>query len=180
MKKVIVFTASPRKNSNSSKMAESFIVAAEAKGYEVECIDTFKLNIKPCSVCNSCFKNGSPCIADDDFSKAAEAIEAADAVVFAAPLYWYTFPAQMKLLIDKLYSFCVAEKDFAGKKAGLLACCGDEGMSSFEGIRFAFEKSFEFLKCGIIGEVLVPGVYDEGDIDRTDGLNRAAALADLI
>jgi len=180
MKKAVVFTASPRKNSNSSRMAASFAEAAKLKGYEVECFDTFKMDIKPCRVCDSCFKNGTPCIVNDDFNKAAEAILSSDVIIFAAPLYWYTFPAQMKLLIDKLYALCVAKKDLKGKRAGLIACCGDEGVSTFEGIRVAFEKSLEFLKCDVLGEVLIPNVYDEGDIDRTDGLKRAAALADLL
>ena len=30
----------------------------------------------------------------------------------------------------------------------------------------------------LVGEVLVPGVFSIGDIDKTDGIARAAALAD--
>ena len=39
------------------------------------------------------------------------------------PVYWYSIPAQIKCVLDKFYSFCVAGKDVAGKGYGLIAAC---------------------------------------------------------
>ncbi len=35
-------------------------------------------------------------------------------------------------------------------------------------------------KWKMVGEVLIPGVLNVGDIDKTDGCKKAAALADAV
>jgi multimeric flavodoxin WrbA len=45
------------------------------------------------------------CSRDDDFNGLAPNLENADTIVFCTPLYWFTFPAKIKIVIDKLYSF---------------------------------------------------------------------------
>ena len=42
------------------------------------------------------------------------------------------------------------------------------------------ERTAALNKWNMIGEVLVPGVLNEGDVDKTDGCSQAAALADKI
>lgn len=46
-----------------------------------------------------------------------------------------------------------------------------------DGVRIPMERTAALLKWEMAGEVLVPGVLDEGDIEKTDGCARAAALA---
>lgn len=46
-----------------------------------------------------------------------------------------------------------------------------------DGVRIPIERSAALLKWEIVGEVLVPGVLNEGDIDKTDGCKQAAQLA---
>ena len=88
-----------------------------------------------CRACETCFKTGKACSFDNDFNTIAPAILEADAVVFSMPVYWYSIPAQIKGVIDRLFSF-------------------------------------------VVGEVLVPGVLNVGDIAKTDGCKQAAALAE--
>jgi hypothetical protein len=45
---------------------------------------------------------------------------------------------------------------------------------------FPYEKTAALLKWNSVGEVLITGVYGEGDINKTDGCKQAMALADLI
>ena len=45
-------------------------------------------------------------------------------------------------------------------------------------MRVPFERTAALNKWTIVGEVLVPGVFSVGDIEKTDGIARAAALAD--
>ena len=107
----------------------------------------------------------------------APAILEADAVVFTMPTYWYSIPAQIKGVIDRVYSFVVGGKDIAGKKCGLIACCEEDDPAVMDGIRVPIERSAALLKWDVVGEVLVPGVLNVGDIDNTDGCRRAAELA---
>lgn len=177
-KKVVVITGSPRKNGNSAAMAEAFIKAAEEKGHTVTRFDAAMMNVGGCHACETCFKSGKACSFDDDFNTIAPHILEAGDIVFAMPVYWYSIPGQIKNVIDKIYSFCVAGKDVAGKGCGLIVCCEEEDMTVLDGVRMPLERSAALLKWHMIGEVLIPGVLNTGDIEKTDGCRQAAELAE--
>lgn len=177
-KKIVVITGSPRKKGNSFAMTEAFVKAAEAKGHTVTRFDTSFMNIGFCHACETCFKTGKACSYDDDFNTMAPAILEADAVVFSMPVYWYSIPAQIKGVIDKLFSFVVGGKDIAGKQCALITCCEEDDMSVMDGVRIPIERSAALIKWNMVGEVLIPSVLEAGAIDKTDGCKQAAALAD--
>ena len=179
-KKILVLTGSARKNGNSNRMAHAFAEAAEAKGHDVKVIDTAKLRLNFCHACETCYKTGKPCSFDDDFNTIAGDILAADALVFSSPVYWYSVPSQLKAVVDKMFSFVVAGKTdrFFGKESALICCCEEEDPAILDGIRIPFERTAALNKWTVVGEVLVPGVYSVGDIDKTDGIAQAASLAD--
>jgi len=179
-KKIVVITGSPRKNGNSFAMTDAFIKAAEAKGHTVTRFDAALRNVGGCHACETCFKSGKACSFDDDFNTIAPAILEADAVVFTMPVYWYSIPAQIKGVIDKLFSFCVAGKDVAGKSCALIACCEEHDMTVLDGVRIPIERTAALLKWNMAGEVLIPGVLNAGEIEKTDGCAQAAALAEKI
>ena len=120
-KKIVVITGSPRRNGNSFAMTAAFIKAAEGKGHSVTRFDAAAMNVGGCHACETCYKTGKACSFDDDFNAIAPAIMEADVVVFTMPVYWYSIPAQIKAVIDKLYSFCVAGKEIAGKGCALIS-----------------------------------------------------------
>lgn len=179
-KKIVVITGSPRKEGNSFAMTEAFIKAAEAKGHTVTRFDTSSMKIGFCHACETCYKTGKACSFDDDFNLIAPAILDADAVVFSMPVYWYSIPAQIKGVIDKMFSLVVGGKDIAGKECALITCCEEEDMSVMDGVRIPIERTAAFIKWNMIGEVLIPGVLEVGAIDKTDGCAQAAALAEKI
>jgi len=180
MKKIIVITGSPRKNGNSIAMTKAFIQAAEAKGYIVTRFDTAHMQVGGCHACETCFETGKACSYDDDFNTIAPSIMEADVVVFATPVYWYSFPSQLKSVIDKMYSFVVSDKNVSEKKSILIACCEEDDRSVLDGVRTPFERISAFLKWKVLDEVIVSGVYREGDVHNTDGCQKAAALVELI
>ncbi len=53
-------------------------------------------------------------------------------------------------------------------------------MSVMDGVRIPMERMCALNKWKMVGEVLIPGVLNVGDIDKTDGCKKAAALADEI
>lgn len=179
-KKIVVITGSPRKNGNSFAMTDAFIKAAEGKGHTVTRFDAAMKTVGGCHACETCFQTGKACSFDDDFNTIAPAIMEADAVVFTMPVYWYSIPAQVKSVIDKLFSFCVVGKDVAGKDCALITCCEEDDISVMDGVRIPMERSAALLKWKMVGEVLIPGVLNAGDIDKTDGCSQAAALAEKI
>lgn len=176
--KIVVITGSPRKNGNSFAMTDAFIKKAEAQGHTVQRFDAAFLKIGGCHACMTCYKTGKACSFDDDFNTIAPAILEADAVVFSMPVYWYSIPAQIKGVIDRLFSLVVGGKDIAGKKCGLITCCEEEDLGVMDGVRMPVERSAALLKWEMVGEVLVPGVLNAGDIQHTDGCRQAEALAE--
>lgn len=176
--KITVITGSPRKNGNSFAMTDAFIQAAELRGDVVKRFDAAFMKIGGCHACMTCYKTGKACSFDDDFNTIAPAILDSDAVVFTMPVYWYSIPAQIKGVIDRLFSLVVGGKQFAGKKCALIACCEENDMSVLDGVRIPMERTAALLKWEMVGEVLIPGVLNEGDIDHTDGCKQAAALAE--
>ena len=178
--KIVVITGSPRKNGNSFVMTNAFIKEAEQKGHTVSRFDAAFLKIGGCHACMTCYKTGKACSFDDDFNLIAPAILEADAVVFTMPVYWYSIPAQIKGVIDRLFSLVVGGKDIAGKKCALITCCEEDDMTVMDGVRIPIRRSAALLKWDIVGEVAVPGVLNVGDIAKTDGCRQAAELADKL
>lgn len=178
-KKIVVITGSPRKSGNSFAMTDAFIRVAEEKGHTVTRFDAAFKKVGGCHACETCYSTGKACTFDDDFNTIAPAILEADAIVFTTPVYWYSIPAQIKGVIDRIFSFVVGGKDIAGKECALITCCEEDDMSVMDGVRVPMERMCALNKWKMVGEVLVPGVLNVGDIDKTDGCKKAAALADM-
>ncbi len=99
-------------------------------------------------------------------------------MVFTMPVYWYSIPAQIKGVIDRMFSFVVGGKSIAGKECAIIACCEEAEMDVMDAVRIPLERSAALMKWDMVGEVLVPGVLNAGDIAKTDGCAQAAALAE--
>lgn len=178
--KIVVLTASPRKNGNSFALTDFFINAAKERGHDVVRFDTAFMQVNGCRACQTCFETGKACSFDDDFNKLASHIESADAVVFTMPVYWYSIPACLKAVIDKLYSFMIGKKDISGKQCALISCCAEDDMTVFDGVLASYTKTAELLRWESVGTVLAAGVNNEGEVINTSAPARAAALADKL
>ena len=127
--KLIVFTVlgSPRKTGNTAALLGHFTEGLIDGHPDVKISSVFlqQENISPCRGCDSC-KNGAEkvCVVNDDMQKYYGAVNEADLIVLATPVYWFAMSAQMKAFIDRLYAL-----DFpnfpAGKKLVLLTSYGD-------------------------------------------------------
>lgn len=179
-KNVLVLTGSPRTGGNTDLMADTFIWAAEENGHSVTKIKTADMDIQGCMACEGCFRNGNPCCCDDDFNQIAPLIEAADVIVFAAPLYFYTFPTQIKALMDRCYSLITGKRPIQGKECILMTCGEDTSERAFDGIFRTYELIANYLEWTDLGKLYVTGVRGAGDIRNTDGLDRAERLGHSI
>lgn len=175
--KITVITGSPRKHGNSLAMTEAFCQEAEKCGHIIKRFDAVSMNVSGCHACMTCYKTGKACSFNQDFDAIASSILESDAIVFTTPVYWYSIPAQLKGVIDCLFSLVVGGKDIAGKKWGLISCCEEQDMTVFDGVCKPLKRSATLMKWDFVGEVLIPGVLDEGEISKTDGCPQAAALA---
>jgi multimeric flavodoxin WrbA len=113
-KKVLVLSGSPRKGGNSDILCDQFMLGAKEAGHETEKIFLGDKEINYCIACDICKNNGSICDQDDDMAEVLDKMIAADVIVMATPVYFYTMDAQMKTLIDRTYSryMEIRNKDF--------------------------------------------------------------------
>ena len=66
-KKVFVALGSPRKEANSTILAQRAADGARDAGADVELFELHKMDIKPCDACDACKgKKGRGCIIKDD------------------------------------------------------------------------------------------------------------------
>jgi multimeric flavodoxin WrbA len=179
-KRILVLTGSPRKGGNTDKLADAFITGAKQAGHTTEIFTTADKHIKGCIDCQTCFSRGSACSIPDDFASLAPLMEQADMIVFATPLYCFSFPMQLKAAIDKLYSFLIGKRPLKIKECILLVNGGVQDESKFEGIVKSYQFIAEFFNWKDSGIIIVTGLHDKNDILKTDGLIRAEALGKSI
>lgn len=176
MKQIVVITGSPRKGGNSDRMANAFIKGAGSQGNKLVKIAAADMNIHGCRACDACYSTGTPCVFHDDFNQIAGAIGEADVIVLATPMYWFSFSAQIKALIDRWYSLNRSEKGLKGEKQCVLLACGADDREHFEGLERTYEIMAEYLDWEDAGRVIAPGVCAVGDIENTDALEMAEIL----
>ena len=162
--KVLVITGSPRKNGNSATLADHFIKGAKEAGHEVVRFDAAFKKVHPCIACNSCGMDG-PCVFKDDFEFVRKHIVGADCVVFATPMYYFGISAQLKAVIDRFYA--INGSIHVPKKAVLLMTYANTAASEAVPIKSHYEVLLKYLGWTDAGQVIAPGVWPVGAVNRT-------------
>jgi multimeric flavodoxin WrbA len=103
--KIVAVLGSPRLNGNSTFIAERFLETANNLGAETQSFALNKLKYQGCQACRACKKSLEVCVIKDDLTDVLDAVRKADVVVLAAPVYFGDISGQMKLFIDRTYSF---------------------------------------------------------------------------
>ncbi len=175
-KNILVITGSPRVGGNSDILADAFIRGATEAGHNITRYDAGRKNIGGCMACNNCYTDGVPCVANDDFNELAPMIEEADALVIITPLYWYTYPTQVKGAIDKLYGMLVGQRPVKVRETALIVCGDSEGTEAFEGIVKSHEQINKLLHWENKGILIVPEVEEAGAVLKTEYPQKAEEM----
>lgn len=96
------------KNGTNDAMAREALMGAKEQGAEVELINLFDLNLKPCTGCIACMvsimSGGSGnCIINDDLNWLEGEIHTADGILMVLPVFEKGAPAIFKILQDRLF-----------------------------------------------------------------------------
>lgn len=177
MKNILVLTGSHRKGGNSDKLADAFIRGAQQAGHNVIRFSTADKNLQGCIGCGTCFSKGAACSVPDDFSQLAPLLEAADMLVFATPVYWFTFPAPLKAAIEKLFAYFSTKRPLKIRSCALLCCGGSwPEESKYDGIIKTYQLTAQLMEWQDKGIIIANNTEAKDDILSTDGLQRAEAL----
>lgn len=149
--------ASPHKNGNTAILLDSFLKGVSG---EVEVINVYESNVKPCIDCKYCY-NHKECVLKDDMIDIYKKIENSNNIIIASPVYFSFVPAPLKAIIDRLqvgWSGKFIRKDFAQsskKKIGVLIMTAGANMENvFEPTEYAMKQFFS-----VTGSELVHKIY---------------------
>ncbi len=175
-KKVLILKGSPRKNGNSSVLADQAALGAKENGAEVESFRIDEMNIHPCDACDFCQETNGVCVIQDDMQSLYPKIQQADVLVLASPIYWFTISAQLKLCIDRWYAFQpIRHEVWPGKKIGIVLTYGDSDPYDSGAVNaiHTFQSMFRYLDVEIAGMVY-GSASDVGDVEKQPDLMQKA------
>ena len=174
MKKILIVSASPRKNSNSEALALAFAEGAKGAGHQV---DFVSLRGKDVNFCRGCFvcQEKLRCVIRDDADEIRQKALQADVLVFATPIYYYEMSGQLKTLLDRLNP--LFPSDYAFRDVYLLTAAAEDeehvpqrAVSGLEGWVECFERA------RLAGTVFMGGVTAAGENPEHPALKQAALL----
>lgn len=104
MGKRILVILSGRSDGNTNILCDEFINGAKEAGNYVEKLLINDKIINYCLGCRACRLHNGVCIHKDDMIEVLDKIINSDVIVFASPVYFYSFNAQMKAVMDRTYA----------------------------------------------------------------------------
>ncbi len=159
MKNILIIQGGGRPRGNTAQLVEHFVQGATAAGHQVEIVSLLKHEVRGCLGCNAC-RYEKPCIQKDAFNALIPKIKAADCLVFASPLYFWTISARIKAFIERFY--CIAQKDdnpplgryekYPEKDCALLMTSADE-------LFWTFEQAVAYYRFTLVNYI---GFHDKG------------------
>ena len=175
-KKILIFESSPRKKGNTAVLAECTAEALREGGLEVETLRLHGMNIAPCNHCDGCIRKKVFCVQQDDMQDIYTKLVAADGVILASPIYWFSYNAQLKVFIDRWYGIAQIQPDFLkGKPMGVILVYGDTDVftsGATNAIRI-FEDTARWVKSGPVSYVYGTA-NDIGDAEKDAALMESA------
>jgi NAD(P)H-dependent FMN reductase len=161
--KITTILGSPKKHGNTAAALAIFeeLVSGE---HQVERFNMADVEVRGCKGCDTCKKNPDEpaCIQQDDAETILRSIMEADAVVYASPLYCWSFPAELKALLDRHYCLVTGygTPDFASLAAGtrtaLLVTCAGPVENNADLIQKTFDRMGNYLQFDLIGNYILP------------------------
>jgi multimeric flavodoxin WrbA len=161
-KTILILKGSPRERGNSATLADRAAAGAQEAGAQVESIYLHGLDIRACDACELCREPGSTCVIEDDMQPLYPKLAAADAILLASPIYWFTFSAQLKLCMDRWYAFQSSRwQEIYHKRFGIILTYGDTDLYTSGAINaiHTYESMARFLHSEIVE--IVHGSLDE-------------------
>jgi len=179
---VLGLAGSPRRGGNSETLLDQAMEGARAAGARVRKIVLNELRFGPCQNCGFCSRQGV-CRLNDDMRQVYEALDHADRIILASPIYFTNVSAQTKMMVDRCQPYWVRKyllKQPALKtgRRGLFLCVGGfkKGRRFFACAQFLVRIWMLNLDVVLVNSLFQPGVDARGEIQKYPE-TLAAALA---
>ena len=169
---IIGYWGHQEKRSDSDVKADSdshaFTAGAEAAGHTVARFDLAALDIHGCRGCLGGGRDPRhPCVQRDGMDAVYPAYMAADVVVLASPMYYWSISGQLKCAFDRLFAVAELGPDLANpvKDAVLLMAAEGDTEENFAPVRAYYKALLDCLGWKDAGIVYAGGNMAAGDIE---------------
>lgn len=187
MKKILVLNGSPTPKGNTAALIDAFMKGAEEAGNIVNLCNIREMDINPCVGCLCGGKDpDSPCAQKDDMDIIYRFFKEADIIVFASPLYWWTFTAQLKKVIDKLFAVMEGTTDdgtpayqvnLTPKKLMMIVPAEEDHDANFQLINQYYEGYIQRMGWEDAGRVLAGGMLGHKEHEgKPEAIEKAYTL----
>ncbi len=181
-KKLAVLFCSPHGQGHTRRLLESFLGRfREDKSWEIEEIDVYEANVRPCSACGACAKKEG--CAFEDFQRLDKAFRNSDLLVVASPVYNASFPAPMKAVLDRTQQYFEARFSLnkrppikKHRDAVLLLTMGSQEDFAVEVAVYQLTRAFSVMNTTLRGCAVWDNT-DLGEEGRGEAQRKAEALA---
>jgi len=184
---VLTLLASPRSDGNTDAILGWVESALQSAGHVIERVDLTKLQIAGCKSCYACNESDDApgCVVMDDAQDVFTKMISADAILFATPLYMWSYAGQLKPLLDR--TFCMVRdyltpthRSFVeGKRTALLVACGGGIEGNADAVQMVFPRLAGYLKLDDRGVWIFPNCTEPKRLPNTHG-NKARELAEAL
>ncbi len=183
IKKILILNGSKRRKGNSYAMED--YIAEKLKGKaEVVRFNIGEKDVKVCMACDGCKRQHTPnCVQKDDFTALIPEMDKCDAMIILSPVHWDQFPAQLKAVLDRTYSFMdFTQPDFsmASRKDKKLAGFFFAGFGPVDvytkmvetNLKSFATAGFREYKAHVAGDCNVPGsvMQKEAELKAADAI----------
>lgn len=135
---IIILNGSPRPKGNTAAMVAAYRDGAESAGHKVTVFDVCRMRIAGCLACEYCHtKAPRTCVQKDDMQEIYPALDEADMIVLASPIYYHGLSGQLACTIHRIYAPGYPRRL---KKAALLLSSGSKGV--YDGAIYTYMHSF--------------------------------------
>ncbi len=176
--KIVVIKGSPHKKGSSNMLAEQFIKGARETGHTIIEMDAAHMDMHPCLGCEHCGMNGE-CVQKDDNRVIRDALLGSDMVVFVTPIYYFGMSAQLKLVIDRFYSY-TTRLSGKGLKAALIAAAWDSNEDVMPYTAEHYKKLCRYMNFENVGMILGTGCGSPAMTKSTSHMQAAYELGKSI
>lgn len=178
MKNILILSSSPRRGGNSDTLCDEFLRGAREAGHTVEKIFLRDKTINYCTGCSTCSLHEKPCPQKDDMPEILDKMIAADIIVMATPVYFYTMSAQMKTLIDRC---CGLYTQMTGKEFCFIVTAAEDEQQKMERTIDTFQGFLDCLEdATIMGVVYGLGAWQVGAINGNRAFTEAYVMGKAI
>lgn len=121
MANILILNGSPRKNGATASLVRAFAEGAGESGNEIREAYIHGMGIRNCLGCDACMKTHAGCVQKDEgMAEIYDDLSWCDVIVFASPVYFGYFTAQLKSVIDRMWAWFNLPGNFEAKRKAVL------------------------------------------------------------